>query len=352
MRIALINDTHAGARGENPHINEYFFNFWNNIFFPYLENNNIDTIVHLGDFVDRRKFINFKMWRYWRLNFFEKLKNKKMHLLLGNHDIYHKNTSEINAAEELLSQYPNITLYREPKDVIFDDLSIAMIPWINEGNQEQTFKFIEESKSEIAFGHLEISGFEMDKENFCKTGVDKSTFKKFKQVYTGHFHHKSDDNHIFYLGNQYEMTWADYDDIRGFHVFDTETQKIEFIKNPFKLFYKIVYNDEEQDLEYWNKFDYSKYANTFIKIIVCKKKNPFLYDTVLSSLYSIQPIDINTVEDYSEKTISEEKIDQAEDVPTILSKFIDNLDTELEKPKLKSIMRELYTESLITEHTS
>ena len=60
MKIALLNDTHFGARNDSPAFLDYFMRFYNEIFFPYLKDNNIKTLIHLGDVVDRRKFINFK----------------------------------------------------------------------------------------------------------------------------------------------------------------------------------------------------------------------------------------------------------------------------------------------------
>ena len=199
-----------GARGENPYINDYFHKFYDELFFPYLKDNNIKTIVHLGDVVDRRKFMNFSVWNSWRTKFFDRINNEKdmtLHILLGNHDIYHKNTSDINAMDELVGSYPCVKIYRNATEVLMDGIPYIFIPWINSSNEENTFKTIQETRATIAFGHLEIQGFEMDRGNICKTGYNRSLFNKFEKVYTGHFHHKSDDGHIYYLGNQYEITW-------------------------------------------------------------------------------------------------------------------------------------------------
>ena len=60
MKIALINDTHFGCRNDNPNYHEYIYRFWEEQFFPYIKEHNIDTIIHLGDVLDRRKYVNFK----------------------------------------------------------------------------------------------------------------------------------------------------------------------------------------------------------------------------------------------------------------------------------------------------
>ena len=354
MRIALINDTHAGARGDSLLFNEFFFKFWENVFFPYLKKHSIKHIVHLGDVVDRRKFINYVILNQWRKRFFDVLvrENITMDVIVGNHDVTYKNTNEINAIHELFNHYDNINVYISPLEKNYDDLAIALVPWINSSNYEQSMIFLEETKSQIVFGHFEISGFEMDRGNICHTGIQRNVFDKFDMVLSGHFHHKSNDGTVYYLGNQYEITWADCDDKRGFHVFDTQNRDLTFIENPYKMFHKIYYDDNEQDIDHWKKFDYSKYKDSYVKIVVCNKKNSFLFDTVINDLYKIGVADLSIVEDVMEiESHDEELIDRAEDTMTILSKYIDNSTLGVDSNKLKNLMRELYVESLTIETT-
>jgi len=355
MKIALINDTHAGARGDNPIFNEYFFKFWENVFFPYLKENNISQICHLGDVVDRRKFINFVILNSWRKRFFDVLKREdiSMDVIVGNHDVTYKNTNEINAMHELFDHYDNINVLIEPRDVEYDGTSIAMVPWINVSNYEQSMEFLKNSKSEIVFGHFEISGFEMDRGNICHTGLDMKSFDKFDMVLSGHFHHKSTNGNIHYLGNQYEMTWADYNDQRGFHVFDTDTRELTFVPNPYKMFHKLSYDDGQQDFEYWKEYNFDELKDCYVKVVVVNKQNPYLFDKVIDDLYKAGVADIAIVEDLTDTLleVDEDIINQAEDTMTILNKYIDGLTLNVESDKLKSIMRELYVESLNVEVT-
>ena len=352
MKIALINDTHAGARGDNLIFNEFFFKFWENTFFPYLKENNIKHICHLGDVVDRRKFINFVTLNSWRKRFFDRMLEEgiTMDVIVGNHDVFYRNTNEINAMNELFAGYSNIKILVEVEELQYDSLKIAMVPWINSSNYEKTMEFLKNTSSEVVFGHLEIAGFEMDRGNICHTGLDKKVFDRFDSVLSGHFHHKSTDGVITYLGNQYQMTWADHGDERGFHVFDTETRELEFVRNPFEMFYKISYDDTVQDFEYWKKYDYSKMKDCYVKIIVVNKQNPYLFDTVVENLYKIGVADIAIVEDFTEESIADDElVNQAEDTMTILSKYIDGLTLNVNSDKLKNLMRELYVEALNTE---
>jgi len=352
MKIALINDTHAGARGDNPHINDYFFRFWNNVFFPALKTHKIDRIVHLGDVVDRRKFINFSIWHKWQTEFFDRIEsefNLPIDMLCGNHDVYYRNTNRVNALSELLGRYPNIKIYQEPCKVEYDGLPVALVPWINSGNKEAAFKFLTDCDAPIIFGHLEIAGFEMDRGNVCLEGHPKELFDKYDMVISGHFHHKSSDGTIYYLGNQYEITWADYNDTRGFHIFDTDTRELTFIQNPYRLFFRLIYDDGNQNYDYWKAQDLSKFANSYVKVVVVKKQNPYLFDTVMDALYKAAPIDVTIVEDYTENKLeSTNTVDQAEDTITIIRNCIDAMKVPdgVEVDKLKAMLQELYNEAL------
>jgi hypothetical protein len=148
------------------------------------------------------------------------------------------------------------------------------------------------------------------------------------------------------------MTWADYNDERGFHIYDTETRELEFIKNPLQMFYKIHYNDNEL---YYNDLineDYSYLAGKYVKIVVEKRNNSFLFDTLLDSLAKTNPLEVSVVEDFSEITENVDvDIDQAEDTITILNKYVDGLTLPVESDRIKNVLREVYSEALSMETT-
>jgi DNA repair exonuclease SbcCD nuclease subunit len=252
MKLCVLGDTHFGMRGDSLEFHKYIKKFYDDIFFPYLKENNITTVFQLGDLFDRRKFINFNSLYLCRKYFFDKLKenNITFYTILGNHDISFKNTLEVNSPQLLLKDYDNITVYDDFATIDFDGVAFDIIPWLCPENEETIFKAINESKSQLAFGHFEIDGFEMDRGNICRGGIDKNKLIKYDMVLTGHFHHKSDDGHIYYVGTPNEMTWADYNDPRGFHIFDTATREMEFIQNPYRMFHKINYDDGAQDFEF------------------------------------------------------------------------------------------------------
>lgn len=354
MKLCILGDTHHGMRGDSLDFHKYMEKFYTNTFFPYLKENGIDTVIQLGDLFDRRKFINFNSLFLCRKYFFDQLAENNIAFitLLGNHDVSFKNTLEVNSSQLLLSGYDNITVLDTFTTMQFDGIDVDIVPWICDDNETEIFEKIKQSKSQICLGHFEIAGFEMDRGNVCHEGLDRSKLDKYDVVLTGHFHHKSSDGHITYVGTPGEMTWADYNDPRGFHIFDTNTRELEFIKNPYRMFYKLNYDDSLENIaEQYRTFDYSVYEGSFVKVVVVQKQNPFLFDVVIDKLYKSGACDISVVEDFTETAVTEDQeiVDQAEDTMTILSKYIDNLTLNVEPDKLKTLMRELYVEALNTE---
>ena len=353
MKICILGDSHFAARGDSLDFQKYFKRFYNEVFFHYLKVNDIKSIFQMGDLFDRRKFINFNTLHLCREYFFDRCQilGIKVYTLLGNHDITFKNTLEINSTGLLLNEYENIEYYDSFETVEFDGVLIDVVPWICDENEKEIFQNIKESKAQICFGHFEIAGFEMDKGNVCDHGLDKKILSKYDIVLSGHFHHKSTNDNITYVGTPYEMTWSDHNDQKGFHIFDTNTREMTFVKNPFTMFNKLIYDDGQTDFEHWKNYDFESLKDSYVKVIVMNKQNPYLFDTVIDSLYKVGVADLSIVEDFSDTLIDDDSdiVNQAEDTITILSKHIDNLTLDVEPEKLKTLMRELYIEAINTE---
>ena len=349
MKIALLNDTHFGARSDSPAFIKYFNRFYDEIFFPYLEENNITTLIHLGDVVDRRKFINFNTAHNFQNKFWKRLWDMKIdtHIILGNHDTYYKNTNSINSMQQLITTFDGINepfIYEKPKTVEFDGLPILFIPWICPENEEESLKAISESQAQICMGHLEVKGFEMHKGHFQEHGLEMDLFKRFEKVYSGHYHRKSDNGTIFYLGTQYEITWSDYQCPKGFHIFDTDTRELTRIPNPINMFKKIVYNDKTNS---YTNMDISEYEDCFVKVIVEEKPDVNQFGDFIDRLHNdIHTNEVNVIEDsYNINSTADVNIvDQGEDTLSFLQNYINSLDTELDKHKMNNIVKDLYSE--------
>ena len=346
MKIALVTDTHFGARNDNQNVNDYFYKFYDNIFFPELEKRGITTCVHLGDVVDRRKFISFKIANDFRQRFINRFAELgiDLHIIIGNHDTYYKNTNEVNSMEELVGK-DRCNIYTGPEVVEFDGVPIQFIPWINANNYDESMTALSHSPAQIAMGHLEVNGFEMHKGHFADGSYDKELFRRFDIVMSGHFHHKSDDGQIYYLGTPYEIYWNDYEDPRGFHIFDTEPRELERIVNPYRIFEKVYYDDTTTD---YTDYDMSKLKDMYVKVIVVNKKDLYQFDKFVDKLLQADAHEVKIVEDFSEldaENVSDDIVENTEDTMTLLEKYIDELDVTMSKDRLKNTMRSLYTEA-------
>lgn len=349
-KVAIVTDLHFGGRGDSIAFQKYQRRFFDEVFFPEIDRRGIGTVLDLGDTFDRRRFINFNSLSASHDMFFRPMADRKIdfHAIIGNHDTYYRNNNDLNSMELLVNHYDNITLYYDkPQVVEFDGLEILMTPWIAKENFDVSLEEIENTSAQVLFGHLELDGFEMYRGQNMRGGMPRSHFNKFDVVASGHFHHKSTQGNIHYLGNSFEMTWNDYNDPRGFHIFDTETREFEFIQNPFKLFKKIWYDDSNLTVDEISKNDFEEYTDCFVKVIVQNKTNLYGFDLFMDKLTQAAPAQVNVVDDHKNlnEQSEEEIVNEAEDTLTILTKFVENLDTKADKGQLNSLLTELYNEA-------
>ena len=348
MKIALLTDTHFGARNDNLNFNDYFYEFYEGLFFPYLQQNNIKHCIHLGDLMDRRKYVSYRILKDFRERFIQPFMHLEidLHILVGNHDIYFRNTNDVNSLQELLGgKYKNIHIYPEAQEINFDGFPILMMPWINPQNEIYSFGMMDETKADTMVSHLEVVGFEMHGGHFSESGFDKSQFKKFDTIFSGHYHKKSDDGQIYYLGTPYQMTWSDYNWPKGFHVFDTETRELTRIVNPQKIFEKIYYDDTQEN---YDTHDVNQYRNKYIKLVVVNKNDLYKFDKFTDKLFKADCHEVKIIEDFTDldaNTVSDDIVENSQDTMTLLGKYIDDLDVNLDKTKLKTDISKLYHEA-------
>ena len=377
MRVAIITDTHYGARKGSKHLHDYFELFYKNVFFPSLEEEGIDTIIHMGDVFDSRKSIDYYSLEWAKRVVFEPMKKYQVHAITGNHDCYYKNTNEINSPELLLNDYNNIKTYSKATDINIDGLDILLLPWISVDNHDEsleaiqnskatdinidgldilllpwisvdnhdeTLETIKNSKAKIAMGHLEINGFKATRGHMMEDGMPKQVFDKFDNVFSGHFHTRSSDGKIHYLGNPYEMFWNAVNDPRGFTLFDTDTLERVPVNNPYKLFYNIYYEDTNHKL-----FNTTEYKNKIVKVIVRKKSSPKEFQKFIDKLYRSEVQDLKIVENFAIVENEDFDIEEDENTISILNRYIDEAEIEFDKGIVKNIFRDLYRQACEVE---
>ena len=358
MKVAIITDQHFGARNDSVNFLDFYEKFYRDVFFPKLKEEGIKTVLILGDTFDRRKYVNFYSLKRTKEMFFDILEREliDVYMLAGNHDTYFKNTNDVNSVDLLLREYENVVVLDTPQTIHLEygevNHDVCMIPWICPENYDRCMEEMKNTSADICMGHFEIDGFAMYRGMPSHEGLDRGLFNKFDFTFSGHYHHKSSNGDIYYLGNPYELTWQDYNDPRGFHLFDLSSRQLEFIQNPYTMFHKVTYDDKVESITDLTNKDFSSYTNTYVKVVVVNKTNPYLFDKFMNNLYNVNPADITIAEDlvdYSEG-LDDEMVDQAEDTLTVLNKFVDNINEEnIDNNKLKNILKELYVEALNQE---
>ena len=343
MKIAIITDQHFGARKNSKLFHDYFLKFYNDIFFPTLEERGIKVVVDMGDTFDSRKGIDFAALAWAKDNYYDRLAKLgvKVHTIVGNHTAYYKNTNQVNAVDLLLREYKNVIIYSEPTSVKLGKLPVLFVPWINEENSGNTLKSIKDFSGVHAMGHLELNGYPAHRGHIMETGHDGKLFASYKKVFSGHYHTRSTDGRVFYLGNPYEIYSNDMGDDRGFHIFDTENDDLQAFNNPYNMYEVIYYEDTPHQT-----FDARTYQGKIVKLIVRKKSNPKQYDKFVNKLLESEIAELNIVELDVGEIIDLEKYDpESEDTISILNRCVEDSEQSINKSEISKLIHEVYREA-------
>jgi DNA repair exonuclease SbcCD nuclease subunit len=354
--VAIITDTHFGARNDSLHMLASMRKFYDNVFFPTLDTYGVRRVLHGGDYVDRRKYVNYHTASFIRNVYREGLRKRHIEedVIVGNHDCYFRDSTQLNAVRELVEDDETVRCYVHPHELDVDGVGVLLLPWIVDSNRADSMKLIETSKCSIVLGHLELQGFQMFRGMPASTGLDPQLFDRFELVMSGHYHHKSEKGPVHYLGAPYPMIWSDYRDPRGFHIFNTDTKELTFIENPFSLFVRIVYDDAGQSHDYIKQLagsilaKDSPYHDAYVKIIVKSKNQPYWFDLMMDALYKVNAQDIIVVDDIVVDDNGDESEAPVTDVDTLtlMREYVDSLSITCDKEELFNYLQTKYREAL------
>ena len=347
MKIAIITDQHFGARKNSKLFHDYFLKFYEDIFFPTLIKEGITTIVDMGDTFDSRKGVDFVSLEWAKNHYYDRLAELgiTVHTIVGNHTAYYKNTNQLSGVNLFLREYDNVKIYSEAEEVKIDKTKFLFVPWINSENEEKTLQLIDDSDSPCVMGHLELNGFMATRGHFMEHGMDSNVFDKFERVYSGHYHMRSNKENVFYLGNPYEMYWNDVNDReRGFHLFDTDTLEHTPVNNPYQLFHNLYYEDTPHQM-----LDITKYNQKILKVIVRKKSDPKQFEKYIDKLYSSNLAELKIVENFDFTEGEEFEADESEDTISLLNRYIQESEVDLDKSVITEILQDVYREACEVE---
>ena len=342
MKVAIITDQHFGCRKNSKIFHDYFLKFYNDVFFPTIEREGITTVIDMGDTFDSRKGIDFAALAWSKVNYFDRLEKLgcTVHTIVGNHTAYYKNTNEVNAIDLLLREYDNVNIYSETTNIEVGGLSILLVPWINNENEDKTLAMINKTRSSVCMGHLELKGFRIHRGYVMETGTDCNLFNKFERVYSGHYHTRSNQDNIYYLGNPYEIYWNDLEDTRGFHIFDTDTLEHTPVNNPYRIFYNIYYNDHN-----YQTFDTRELEGKIVKLIVRKKTDPKKFEKFVDKLYNSNVQELKIIENFVIQESEDFEAFESEDTLSILNRYIEEAEINLDKSRVQKMIQEIYQEA-------
>ena len=227
-------------------------------------------------------------------------------------------------------------------------MKIGLVPWIDAENQERSLNFLANAKCDWIGGHFEIAGYEVMKGIVAPHGLDAKIFNRFERVLSGHYHTKSEKDNITYLGSQMEFFWNDAHDDKFFHVLDTETRELTAVRNPHTLHHRIYYNDVETD---YLHSDLNDVEGKFVKVVVMNKSDQFVFDRFIDRIQNRNILELKIAENFSEflgNNVDDNEI-SVEDTSVLLDSYIDAVDTDLDKDRIKQQMSELMTEAQALE---
>lgn len=345
-KICILGDLHCGARGGNSRFVDFFDKFFVDVLFPYLIKNNIKTILQTGDLFDTRKALNVQSIYDAKRYLFNRLEAHgiKMYTILGNHDIYFKNTVEVNSSTQVLGEYVDrsvVHIVDKPTELLIEEVKFLLVPWICTDNEKEVRDSILTSDAKYLMGHFELKGFEMHEGQVAEEGQFIHGFERYQTVFSGHYHHKSRKANIFYVGTCYEMDWKDFGDTKGFHILDTKNGEIEFIKNPYVIHQKIIYNEDSipKNLE--------QFKNCYVKVVVQNKTDQYKYEKFIDNLLFSGVVEIKIIDELFVEMTSSNKLEvETEDTEKLIEEYIMSLEIH-NKEEIIKYMHDLHSESLM-----
>jgi DNA repair exonuclease SbcCD nuclease subunit len=359
-KIGFISDIHYGCKNNSEKYISIIDDFFYKTLYKVIKDNKITDMRILGDLFDNRNAINVRtlnsvlaMFRWYQ----KELPQLKWTIIVGNHDQYYHNRIDVNSIEAL-REFVNITIIDKVTEQTINNKKVIMFPWISsESEAEIKFKQVTSgtTKYDLCLGHFEIQGFEMQRGYPAEHGVEQGTFKNFNRVFTGHFHirNTSKDGKISYLGCPYQLTWGDYGDEKGIHIYDVDTNETTFIpNNDSPKFIKISVED------FVNK-DVAKIKlakGNFVKLVVEKKVQESTLIKLIQKVESLSPIklevDNQVLDDIAETEEAKKMLEQyqhsvgkATDPVNFMNEYVSNVlveDPSIDKNNIKAILGELY----------
>ena len=230
-RVWVLGALHFGVRSNSMEWLQIQKDFFENEFLPTLKKHYKpgDVLVQVGDTFDNRQSINIKVLNY-AINIFERLGEiLPVHIIVGNHDIWAKKTSEITSIDSL-KWIPNVQVYTDPTEYIWNDRKILLMPWRRDSEHEAE-TLANHPQSEIVFCHSEVRCIYLNSKVKNQHGNETNIYSKYTRVYSGHIHFRQEKDKLLMVGVPYQLTRSDMNNQKGFDLVDLKDMKETFFEN-------------------------------------------------------------------------------------------------------------------------
>jgi len=340
MKIAFIGDLHFGCRNTNQVIQRHQEAFLEQIFWPYIKEHNINTVIQTGDYFDNRKWINLQTMSFQKRTFVDKAAELGVivHGIIGNHDIPLRHSLSMNSPQQILTE-SHINFYDKPKVINFDGIDITFIPWVCKENYEEITEVINNG-GDILVGHLETQGAVLFPGRLSDDGYKPTDFKKWNEVISGHYHSQNKIANIHYIGIPFQLMWTDALVKQGFWIFDTTDRSWEFIENPLRYFHRMTWDDGcDYPLDILN--------DSYVKINIKKKTSFEEFEKFIDRVNFQEPFEVKIVEsfeEYNQENVRD--LIQLSSTTDLIGEYIDDVATENNKESIKKLMIEIYDEAM------
>lgn len=343
--VAVVTDLHIGIHQNHQlwHSIVIKFAHW---FKKQIDAKGIKDIIICGDINDNRNEIDVTSMHVLT-EVFSIWKDYNIIILVGNHDAYYRDRSDVNSLS-ILSGWPNITIVDSIKEIKAFDKHITFVPWGVEYNDIP--------ESDIIFGHLEINGFSMTRMNACIKGIEtKNILDKAPLVVSGHFHlrdnRKYKSGRVLYVGSPYEQNWGDCGtDPRGFYFIDLKTNKCDFVENTVSPRHKKIRLSEIASVGKLTPAIKKEFPNNFVSLIIdqeIKEQSIIKLMEILNTLGAVALKVDHAFENKFELDENSQEFDGV-DVVKCISDFVELVDNMDYKPEVLEQIKLLYADCVKT----
>lgn len=274
----------------------------------YYHKNNIDKIVIMGDIFNKNSNIKTEIFVPFFLKFLEmKESGVEFIFIIGNHDVYNKDYDTLIDTFSPLGK-----VVKGYEEIDLDGKVGGFLSYTNREEDLPTSK-----EAQWLFTHLSIANFSFDNSYHAteKHAFKEELFEDYSLVFTGHFHRHQYRKNIVYVGSPIQLYRGEINQDKGFVIFDTDSEKWEFVE----------YNEAPKYIEVYSK-DIKNIKNLDIKgnfavVYIDEKIQDFAKLRYI--LYEIGAVDVIPIFLKEEnKIMTEASIQETHDIEKITREFI------------------------------